>query len=198
MFTGIIETVGTISSIRQDRGGIQMEIASALPLTQIKQGDSIAVSGMCLTVTSLVPVNHSFTVDAVPETIDKTTASQWKPGTRVNLERALALGGRLDGHLVSGHVDGTARVTRIQRHGPQTTLSVTVPRELLPALAKKGSVTLDGVSLTIVNITGSRLDVAVIPFTWSHTTLSSLLVGQRINIEGDMIAKHIAHILSLR
>ncbi len=195
MFTGIIEDIGKIVAIQKKNRTVSLRIQTALPLHEVRQGDSIAVNGMCLTVTELSPEQRWITMDAIAETVDKTTVGEWRAGTQVNLERALAFGGRLDGHLVSGHVDGTGRISRISRRGDQVTLSVTIPEPLKKSVVKKGSIALNGISLTVADVQGSRLDVALIPFTFRHTTLSTLLVGDRVNLEGDMIAKHVANLL---
>ncbi len=195
MFTGIIEDTGEIVLIQRKNSSLTIRIKTALPLKEVKPGDSIAVNGMCLTVTDLSPQECWISMDAVAETMDKTTVGEWREGTHVNLERALVFGGRLDGHLVSGHVDGTGRITRISRRGDQVTLSLTLPTALRKGVVKKGSIALNGISLTIAECQGSRIDVAVIPFTFQNTTLSRLLVGSRVNLEVDMIAKHVANIL---
>ncbi|MBU1220231.1 riboflavin synthase [Myxococcota bacterium] len=195
MFTGIIEDLGIINEIKPDSQAFRLKIKTTLPLSEVKKGDSIAVNGICLTVTDLTPDTGEFFCDAVRETAMRTTISEWSRGTKVNLERAMSANGRLDGHFVSGHVDATGRITGIVKTGIQNTLTVNFPNELKPFIAEKGSISIDGVSLTVAAVRGVTLEVAVIPFTFEHTVLSTKSIGSRVNLEVDMIARQIYHML---
>jgi riboflavin synthase len=193
MFTGLIEDVSTLGGIKRKEGAFELTIKTGISIDEIKEGDSIAVNGICLTVTSLNRNKSTFNVEAVAETGDVTTISQWRTGKKLNLERALAFGGRLDGHLVAGHVDGTGRVVKISRRGKQVTISILAPDSIKTGLIKKGSIAVDGVSLTVAELSGARFDVAVIPYTIEKSTLKLLLTGDKVNLESDLIAKHIAN-----
>lgn len=195
MFTGIIEDLGILSEIKPESQAFRLKIKTTLPLSEIKKGDSIAVNGICLTVTDKIPDAGEFLCDAVRETAMRTTISEWSRGTKVNLERAMSVNGRIDGHFVSGHIDAPGRITGLAKTGIQNTLTINFPSELKPFIAEKGSISIDGVSLTIAAVRGVNLEVAVIPFTYEHTVLHLKNIGSRVNLEVDMIARQIYNML---
>lgn len=185
MFTGLIEEIGTL--LRVDRQKLTIDAHKVLENTQ--RGDSIAVNGICLTVIQLS--SHQFNADLSQETLQRTGLHQARIGERVNLERALQVGDRLGGHYVLGHVDGIARVMEIRSEGNGKRLVLRVPTELLPYLPTKGSVSLDGISLTIADQTKDTIAIAVIPETWRNTTLAHKRIGSSMNIEIDPLARYV-------
>lgn len=197
MFTGIVTHIGTIESAEQ-RGDLHISIACDFAADAIAIGDSIACNGCCLTVTHkgrLASGKMYFSADVSGETISCTAAGQWDKGASVNLERSLKMGDSLDGHMVSGHVDGIARVVRIAEDGGSHRLDVEAPAELARFIAEKGSVTLNGVSLTVNGVEGRFFGVNIIPHTWAATTLGLLQEGQQVNMEVDMIARYVARLM---
>jgi riboflavin synthase len=198
VFTGIVEEVGRVVRAEEAGGDLRVAIEAHAVLEGLKLGDSVAVSGCCLTVVALA--ERGFAVELSQETVAKT-APRWRAGARVNLERALQLGGRLGGHLVSGHVEGVGVVQRVQREPGAYVLTVRAPQALARYLIPKGSVTVDGVSLTVVDVGGpggSAPELAatdftlwLIPHTLAVTTLGELEVGDRVNLEADLIAKYV-------
>lgn len=189
MFTGIIETLGTITGIRPSGAGKQLEIRSDIALAGTKIGDSIAVNGACLTAVAIS--GSRFAVDVSPETLTRSTLGGTNPGSRVNLERAMMLSGRLDGHLVSGHIDGTGRIRYIKDLGRVLVVGISVPETLTRYLIEKGSVAVDGISLTINTCDKEGFEVTVIPHTAKITTIGFRNPGDRVNIETDMIGKYV-------
>lgn len=189
MFTGIVEEIGTILKI-----GSSLKISASEILKDVHIGDSIAVNGICLTVTEFD--TSSFTVDAMPETYKRTALKSLSCGSKVNLERAMAANGRFGGHIVSGHIDGTGRISDYRNDGNAIWMTVTTDRELLKYIAPKGSVAIDGVSLTVVDSLNDSFSVSLIPHTSSVTTLTSHRSGGIVNIETDVLAKYIGHMLS--
>ncbi|MFO7555197.1 MAG: riboflavin synthase [Desulfobacterales bacterium] len=189
MFTGIIEGLGTIREIRQEGQGKRMAVEAGFRLEHTKIGDSISVSGACLTVVMID--DKRFKVDVSPETLARTTFKNAKIGDRVNLERALRLSDRLDGHLVSGHIDGIGMVTLKQDTGNAIIVNFEVPESLSHYMIKKGSVAVDGISLTINNCSPRGFDVSIIPHTAKLTTIGFKKVGDVVNIETDMIGKYV-------
>ena len=189
MFTGIIEGLGTIIEIRPAGRGKRLTFDADFVLDQTKIGDSISVSGVCLTVVMID--SKRFQIDVSPETFAKTTFLRAKMGDRVNLERALRLSGRIDGHLVSGHIDGIGTVKRKQNAGNAVIFTIGVPESLSRYMVKKGSVAVDGISLTINNCGRDSLDVSIIPHTAKLTTMGLSKVGDPVNIETDMIGKYV-------
>jgi riboflavin synthase len=189
VFTGIIETTGRIRSI--DPGGdlTRLGIETDAIASDVAIGDSVAVNGACLTVTG----THDSVIhfDAVVETLEKTALGDLVVGSRVNLERALVAGGRLDGHIVQGHVDGVGRVRAFARVGNDVRLAVDCPEEIRQFLLAKGSVAIDGVSLTVVDVDDAGFDVALIPLTLEHTTLGERGAGERVNLEADVLGKYV-------
>lgn len=193
MFTGIIETIGTIRSIRRGARSITLHIAAPDILEGTAVGDSIATNGVCLTVTSIE--RDAFTADAMPETMQRTALGNLQAGSRVNLERALRLDSRLGGHMVSGHIDGTGTLAALKRDDNAIRLTVTASPDITRYIIPKGSVALDGVSLTVTDVTSGSFEVSVIPHTQHATTLTSLMPGMPVNIENDLIAKYIEKLL---
>ena len=191
MFTGLVEEIGVITEVAKGRGfGLAVQASKALE--GMKPGDSIAVSGPCLTVERIA--GDRFYASLLPETAEATTLGSAQPGRRVNLERALRLGDRLGGHLVAGHVDGIATVTSVQERGDTRLLELLCPAGLERYLVDKGSVALDGVSLTVRNPTGRRFSVALVATTLDATTLAQARAGDRLNMEADLLAKHVARL----
>lgn len=197
MFAGIVQAVGSIRA-RNERGGdVELIIdAGDLSLQSTRLGDSIAVSGVCLTVTRTS--GSTFATDVSRETLSLTTLADLKPGSRVNLETALKAGEPIGGHLVSGHVDGVGRLLARTADGRSERFAFEVPRELAPYIARKGSVCIDGVSLTVNEVTDARFGVSLIPHTLAATTLGDLVVGARVNIEVDLIARYVERLLGER
>jgi riboflavin synthase len=195
MFTGIITDLGRVR--RLQRGiGVQLTIATAFPIEGIALGASIACSGPCLTVVAVEP--GAFSVEASAETLACSTLGDWVEGSPVNLERALRLGDELGGHLVSGHVDGVARLVERRPEGDSVRFTIEAPVELMRYVAPKGSVALDGISLTINEVEDSRFGVNLIPYTLAHTSLGDAAPGQRMNLEIDPIARYVARLLGTR
>ena len=195
MFTGIIEEIGTVRSIRGGGSGVVLDIEASKVLEGTATGDSIAVNGVCLTVT---PGSGHFTADAMPETLRRTSLGGLRPGSKVNLERAMVCGGRFGGHLVSGHVDACGRVADLVRDGIALVMRVSVPSDVLRYVARKGSVTLDGVSLTVASVSDadSSFTVSLIPHTMASTTLHLLKPGSPVNVEVDMLARYVERLLA--
>ena len=194
MFTGIVECVGRIVESRRVSGGRRLRIEAGTVASSCRYGDSLAINGVCLTVCDLTPPFVEF--DVVAETLKKTTLDALGEGRRVNIERSLSMDGRLDGHFVQGHVDGTASVDRIIRSGGDYLLRLLAEAHLEPLLIPKGSVALDGVSLTIAESKGRSFSVALIPTTLEKTTLAELSAGMQVNVETDIIVRTIVHRLS--
>jgi len=194
MFTGIIEETGTVRAITTQSAGTVLCIAADKVTEGTVVGDSIAVNGVCLTVTSLS--GKQFTADVMPETVRRTSLAQLRPGARVNLERAMTPSGRLGGHIVSGHVDACGRVASIVRDGIANRVTVTLEPSLLKYIAEKGSVTLDGVSLTVVAVDERSFAVSLIPQTRAVTTLGELKPGSPINVEVDVLARYTERLLT--
>jgi len=193
MFTGIVEHIGRVESIEclTDLRRFRIDLG---PIAEgVKLGDSIAVSGCCLTVTGIAGAIHTF--EAIQETLETTRLAGFEVGERVNLERAMGVGGRFDGHIVQGHVDGPGRVRRFDRGGSVVELHIECDGELAAQLVDKGSVTIDGVSLTVVAVTNDGFHVALIPHTLDVTTLSGLAVGDRVNLEVDVFGKYVKQYL---
>lgn len=196
MFTGLIEAVGSLSGQRRSGASVCLEVTAGLPPGEVAVGDSIAVNGACLTVTAIS--GDRFAFDVSPETIARTTFQGMRPGSPLNVERALRLGGRLDGHLVTGHIDCIGRLERSESRGNARFLTFSLPAEHAGMLVEKGSVAIDGISLTVNDVADDRFSVAIIPHTLEKTTLASLSAGQPVNIETDIIGKYVARLLSTR
>jgi riboflavin synthase len=194
MFTGIIEGLGTVSAIRPAGQGRRLTIAAGFDLAGTKVGDSIAVSGACLT--AVVLAGRQFEVDVSPETLAKTTLGSARVDERVNLERALRLADRIDGHLVSGHTDGTGTIDARETAGNAVVVTVSVAEDLTRYMIVKGSVAVDGISLTINRLEAGRFAVSIIPHTATLTTIGFKQKGERVNIEVDLIGKYVEKFLS--
>lgn len=194
MFTGIIEGLGTLAAVRSAGQGKRLAIEAGFSLSSTKIGDSIAVNGACLT--AVVISGSRFEVDAAPETLQRTSLGQTNIGDRVNLERALRLSDRLDGHLVSGHVDGIGTITNRTTLANAILITVTVPSSLTRYMIEKGSVAVDGVSLTINRIGADFFEVSIIPHTAGLTTVGFKKPGETVNIETDLIGKYIEKFMS--
>jgi riboflavin synthase len=189
MFTGLIETICTVKSVRQAAGAIVLTIDLGALVGECKTGDSIAVNGACLTVAKLQGGLASFDVSA--ETLEKSTLGRLKPSSQVNIERPLTASDRFGGHFVLGHVDGTARISKIDKKGEFASFEFTAETELLEAIVNKGSVAIDGISLTIATVGQNSFGVWIIPETLKRTTLGSAKIGDYVNIETDIIVKTI-------
>ena len=189
MFTGLIEETGSILNIRPGSKSTSVSIKASKVLEDANVGDSIAVNGICLTVTSKSADN--FTADVMPETIKRTNLHRLTKGSKVNLERALKLGDRLGGHMVSGHIDSTGEIIKITPDENAVLIEIWLSENLLPYIIEKGSVSIDGISLTVASVTKSSFTVSVIPHTKKMTTLEEAMSGQMVNIECDMIGKYI-------
>jgi riboflavin synthase len=193
LFTGIIEDLGAVGQIKHSNDGAVITIRTALPTARISIGESIAVSGCCLTV--IRKSRGEIAMDVSAETLRRTTLGELKPGDRVNLERCLTLNKLLGGHLVSGHVDGVGRIVSIKPEGDSRLYTFEIPAGQSRYLVEKGSVALDGVSLTVFGIRGGRFKVALIPHTLKMTTLGYKPVGSALNVECDMLVKYVERIL---
>ena len=193
MFTGIVTDVGRIAVIESSGADARITIETGFDLSTVEIGASIACSGICLTVVEFG--ESRFTVDASAETRARTTLGEWGVGSPVNLERALRLGDELGGHIVSGHVDAVGRVFERRSDGEATRFGFEVPDDLAPFIAEKGSITIDGVSLTVNEVEGNRFGVAIIPHTARVTTFGLLEPGARVNLEVDMLARYVRRLI---
>ncbi|TVQ29829.1 MAG: riboflavin synthase [Geminicoccaceae bacterium] len=195
MFTGIITHIGRVLSVEgtTDR---RLTVESELDYATVPLGASVAHSGICLTVVEKAGRRH--VVEASAETLAKTTLGDWQPGTTLNLETSLKLGDELGGHFVFGHVDATAPVLAIEEDGECWRLEVGLPAPVAPMVAVKGSIAVDGISLTVNTVAADRFGLTIVPFTWQHTTLAARRVGDRVNLEADMLARYVARQLQER
>jgi riboflavin synthase len=189
MFTGIIEVVGRVEDLRSEAGSVRLVVSAPDVAAEVRIGDSIAVNGACLTVTATG--GNSLSFDAVAETIEKTALAELRVGAQVNVERAMRAGARLDGHIVQGHVDGTGTVRSLERSGEDVRLAIDCDPGFAELLVEKGSVAIEGVSLTVVDVEARGFDVALIPHTLSVTTLGGLAPGRRVNLEADVLGKYV-------
>ena len=195
MFAGIIQAQGNIKEIRSsNKGAVFVLNSNSLDLSDVSIGDSIAVNGVCLTVTQLD--DNSFSTDISQETLNCTTFSQLKKGQNINLEKSLRIDQGIDGHLVSGHIDGVGKVASITIEGESTRMKIKVDDNLVKYIAKKSSICINGVSMTVNEIDGNVFSVNIIPHTFSVTTLDELKVNSQVNIEIDIIARHIEQLLN--
>ena len=191
MFTGIITDIGTIRSVAQ-RGDLRIEIATGYDVTSVDMGASIACDGVCLTVVE--KTSDSFSVDVSAESAGLTNIGEWKTGHPANLERALKVGDELGGHLVSGHVDGVAEIVALRDQGDSTRVTLRAPNALAKFIAPKGSVALNGTSLTVNEVNGTHFGINFIPHTKAVTTWGSSTVGDRVNLEIDTLARYVARL----
>jgi len=194
MFTGIIEEIGTIAGIRNSGSMFEIAIQAEKVLQDVKLGDSIAINGVCLTVTSFT--RGEFTVDVMPETVKATNIKKLQSGMKVNLERAMSAGGRFGGHFVSGHVDGIGTIIRKLPQENAVYYEIEVNEELASGMIMKGSVTVDGTSLTVFGVTDTSFTISLIPHTMQETIIGRKQIGDIVNIENDMIGKYVGHFLS--
>jgi riboflavin synthase len=196
MFTGLIETLGRVQRVVPGTGATRLTIASDLPVASMRDGESVAVDGVCLTVARRA--GRAFEADAVAETLSRTTLSRLRAGDAVHLERALALGDRLGGHLVQGHVDAVAKVVGVKRRGGDVRLTLSLPAGLRGWVASKGSIAVHGVSLTVSAVRARAFEVALIPETLARTKLGDLRPGDGVNLEADLIARYLDAMTSVR
>src|SRR5688572_9222976 len=194
MFTGLIEAVGRVAEAKGTGSGIRVRIRTELA-PELTPGDSLAVNGVCLTVT--VVDEGELHADIGPETARISTLGSLRREQLLNLERPLRADGRVGGHFVQGHVDGTGTIDEIRTEGDARWLTVSFPPALAPYLVRKGSIAVDGVSLTLAGLGETKFDVMIVPFTWEHTNLRTLRVGDRVNLECDMIGKYVARAMDL-
>ena len=196
MFTGLIEDVGKIAALRIENHAAVLTVETKLPLGRMPRGASIGVNGACLTI--IKKTAKAFTVDVSAETLKRTSLQELAVGSAVNLERPMRLADRLGGHLVTGHVDGSAKILDMSTEGEFTIISFAVPPVMTPLLVRKGSVAVDGISLTINDCRRGRFSVAIIPYTLQHTNLRARRVGDKVNIETDLIGKYVQNLLQRR
>ena len=193
MFTGLVEETGVVERLEERPGGRRLWITAKLALEGTKPGDSLALNGCCLTATEVG--GKSFAVECVPETLARTTIGGWKTGDRVNLERAMRFDQRLGGHLVQGHVDGVGEIADVKAEGEGRRVTIAIPAALRRFVAEKGSLAVDGVSLTVAGIEGGRCEVALIPHTLAVTVAGDWRAGARVHLEVDLIARYVARLL---
>lgn len=205
MFTGLVSDIGRVTSLEDANGIRRVRVESRFPASSIQLGASIEHSGVCLTVVAFGPTDAGgswWTVEAIPETLSRTTLGSWRVGAQVNLELSLKLGDELGGHLVYGHVDGLGLVHSVTPDGDSRRIRIEIAEPLAKFLAEKGSITVDGVSLTVSGVGRSDgsdwFEVAIIPHTWQVTTLGALKQGDRVNLEVDMLARYVARMLEWR
>lgn len=196
MFTGIITDIGTIASVDNKGKDVRLGIYTNFDLSKTDIGASIACSGCCLTVVK--KIDDIFFVDVSAESLSKTNIGSWVAGTKINLERALKMGDELGGHVVSGHVDGLATLKSLKQDGESYRLVFEVPKDLGGYIAPKGSVSLDGISLTVNEVDGVSFGVNIIPHTWENTTLGSIKEGARVHLEIDMLARYVQRALAYK
>jgi riboflavin synthase len=192
VFTGIIAELGTVTAAEKSGDSVRVTVRAPKAVAKAGHGDSIAISGVCLTV--LDQTNDSFTADVMGQTIAMSNPAQWRDGRIVNVESAMAAGEQLGGHIVQGHVDGTATVLETRQSGDWRVVRFALTRDHAPLVVDKGSITIDGVSLTVSNVGDDWCEVSLIPETLIATTLGSLVVGDTVNIETDILARHIARL----
>lgn len=193
MFTGLIEEVGTVRSVERQKAFQRLEVASNLPLDGTAVGDSIGINGACQTVVERA--EDGFRVESVEETLRRTNLGSLSPGDAVNLERSMRADGRLGGHVVLGHVDGVGSLRRFERSGENRILEIEMPAELRRFVAGKGSVAVDGISLTVVEVSETAFTAAIIPHTLRNTNLSGRRTGDAVNLEIDVLARYVARLL---
>jgi riboflavin synthase len=196
MFTGLVQSLATVVQMTPERPGARLVVSDVGIAARSQIGDSIAINGCCLTVVAIDAAELAF--EAGPETLDRTNLGRLKAGARVNLETSLRMGDSLDGHLVSGHIDAVGRLQRRDDDGPWCTMWFTAPNSLTRQMASKGSVAVDGVSLTLVAVEADQFSVALIPHTLSATTLGALRPGDEVNLETDILAKYVERQLKLQ
>ena len=195
MFTGLVEAQGRVIALVRRPGGVGLQVSAPFA-GQLTRGDSVAINGACLTAVELWP--DRFSADVSQESLDRTTLGALQPGATVNLERALAVGQRLGGHYVLGHVDGVGRVLSVSQAGEARRVDIEFPAEMAPLFIEKGSVAVDGISLTVNQVSGRSFWVAVIPETQARTSLGRVRAGDKVNLEGDVLGKYVLRALATR
>ncbi len=193
MFTGIITELGEITKIFKDGENTAYTIRAPHTSRGLKVGDSVAINGACHTVVK--KTGQSFLVESMPETLKRTNFGDFQKGSRVNLERPVGVSDSFDGHFVSGHIDGVGKVMKIIKDKNSKIFTLTIPRSLSKFVVEKGSISLDGISLTVISIRGNKIEVGIIPHTLKETNLGIRKVGERINVEADLLAKHVAKLI---
>ncbi|MGB0668491.1 MAG: riboflavin synthase [Porticoccaceae bacterium] len=194
MFTGIISAIGDIANLEQRGGDVRLTIRTGnLSLTDVQLGDSIACNGACLTAVELT--GEGFVADVSVETLNLTTIGNWQTGSRINLEKAMQANDRFGGHIVSGHVDGLGEVVSLEEDARSWRFRIRAPRELAKYIAHKGSITVDGTSLTINKVEGSEFELNIVPHTMTHTVMGDYKVGTQVNLEVDLVARYLERLL---
>ena len=193
MFTGIVEEMGTVRRLNQSPNRCELELSASKVLEGTQIGDSIAVNGVCLTVIRLG--EEHFTADVMPETLRRSNLGQLKPGSKVNLERAMAANGRFGGHIVAGHIDGTGKILAMQPEGNAVLVTISATPELLRYVVEKGSIAIDGISLTVAKVSHTDFTVSLIPHTGEETTLKKHRSGEIVNLETDIIGKYVEKLM---
>lgn len=196
MFTGIVEEIGTVKKVNKGQKSSVLTISADKILSDVGLGDSIAVNGVCLTVTQYN--SKEFSVDVMHETLDRSSLASISPGVRVNLERAMSIDGRFGGHIVSGHIDGTGRIISIKRDDNAVWYKISADSNILRYIIEKGSITIDGISLTVARITETDFSVSIIPHTLNNTILAYKSQGDIVNLENDCIGKYVEKLLGLK
>ncbi|MCW8195199.1 riboflavin synthase [Proteobacteria bacterium 005FR1] len=197
MFTGIIESIGRIAKVEPCGGDIRLEVETGtLDLSDVQIGDSIACNGVCLTATQLT--GKGFWADVSQESLEHTTIPNWKVGSGINLEKALTANSRLGGHIVSGHVDGVGTVISRRKDARSERFTIAAPDDLAPYIAQKGSITVDGTSLTVNKVSGSEFELNIVPHTLEHTIIGDYQAGREVNLEVDVIARYLERLLLAR
>lgn len=195
MFTGIVEEVGRVSHVISGGTSGEIGIYASHVLEGTKIGDSIAVNGVCLTVTSIK--SHGFTADVMPETLRRTNLGELRSGDKVDLERAMAVDGRFGGHIVSGHIDGTGVIKSMRNEGNAVWVTIEADKDVLALIVEKGSIAIDGISLTVAAITNNDFSVSIIPHTGSETILLHKKIGDSVNLENDIVGKYVQRLLGI-
>lgn len=196
MFTGIVEEIGTIDGISRIAASAKLSIRCHKILEDLHLGDSIAVNGVCLTVTSFG--DNGFSADVMHETLDRSSLGALKPGSHVNLERAMAAGGRFGGHIVSGHIDGTGNISKLEKDANAIWYTINCDNRLLRYIIEKGSIAIDGISLTVAKVSSSGFSVSIIPHTLDETILSEKKAGDTVNLENDCIGKYVERLMQFK
>lgn len=196
IFTGIIEEIGTIAAIQKGAGSARLTVKAALIFDDLKLGDSVAVNGVCLTAAGIT--NNVFTADVMNETFSRTNLGSLAIGSRVNLERAMLSGGRFGGHIVSGHIDGTGQIIKTARDDNAVWITVSAAPDILKYIVEKGSVAIDGISLTVARVGEKSFAVSVIPHTGKATTLLDKAVGDLVNLENDIVGKYVERLIGFQ
>lgn len=196
MFTGIVEEMGTVVKLWKTNSSAQIQIRAEKVTEGTKTGDSIAVNGVCLTVTDLQ--GNGFTADVMPETLQRSSLGKLKSGSSVNLERAMSAEGRFGGHIVSGHIDGTGKIINVHPQGNAIWYTIAAPKEIMRLIVEKGSVAIDGISLTVAKVSSESFSVSIIPHTLSETILREKKPGDIVNLENDMIGKYVQRLMEFK